>query len=123
MLKRTRRWRLWRVKRPHIKKGDVVVVLTGDDAGKTGRVLRVMPRQGRALVEGVNYVKKHLRKSQEHPQGGIVEKEAPVALSNLRRQTPAEARAAARGRGGTAARKAPAEKAPAGEKGRKPTKQ
>jgi large subunit ribosomal protein L24 len=74
------------VTKPHIKKGDIVVAISGDDAAgkKTGRVLQVMPRQGRALVEGFNYVKKHMRKSQDNPQGGIVEKEAPIALSNLR---------------------------------------
>lgn len=72
--------------KPHIKKGDIVVALAGDDAAskKTGKVLQVIPAQGRAIVEGFNYVKKHMRKSQDNPQGGIVEKEAPVHLSNLK---------------------------------------
>jgi large subunit ribosomal protein L24 len=69
----------------HIKKGDLVVAITGDDAarGKPGKVLQVMPAQQRAIVEGFNYVKKHMRKTQENPQGAIVEKEAPIHVSNL----------------------------------------
>ncbi|MDD2235921.1 MAG: 50S ribosomal protein L24 [Kiritimatiellae bacterium] len=67
-----------------IKKGDMVVAITGDDAGKTGKVLQIMSQKGRAVVEGLNLVTKHLRKSQDNPNGGIVEKEAPIALSNLK---------------------------------------
>jgi len=72
-----------------IKKGDIVVAITGEDAGtgRTGKVLQVMPREERAIVEGFNFVKKHMRKTQDAPQGGIVEKEAPIALSNLKLQT------------------------------------
>jgi len=66
-----------------IRKGDVVVVRSGDDAGRRGRVLRVLPADGRAVVEGVNVVFKHLRRSQKNPRGGRVEKEAPVPLSRL----------------------------------------
>jgi large subunit ribosomal protein L24 len=70
----------------HVKKGDVVVAISGDDAagGKTGKVLRVIPEKGRAIVEGLNFVKKHMRKSQDNPDGGIIEKEGTIALSNLR---------------------------------------
>ncbi len=68
-----------------IKKGDVVIAVTGDDAGKSGKVLQIMPQKGRAVVEGLNQVKKHLRKSPDNPNGGIVEKEAPIVLSNLKR--------------------------------------
>jgi large subunit ribosomal protein L24 len=68
----------------HIKKGDTVVVIAGDDKGKTGKVLLTDPQTGRALVEGVNFVKKHMQKTQDNPQGGIVEKEAPIAISNLK---------------------------------------
>jgi len=68
----------------HIKKGDIVTVIAGDDKGRTGKVLQVMPESGRALVEGVNLVKKHMRKTQDNPQGGIIEKEAPIAISNLK---------------------------------------
>jgi large subunit ribosomal protein L24 len=68
----------------HIKKGDTVEVIAGDDKGKTGRVLLIDRKAGRALVEGVALVKKHMRKSEDHPQGGIVEKESGIALSNLK---------------------------------------
>ena len=67
-----------------IKKGDTVIAITGDDAGKSGKVLQVMTGKGRVVVEGLNYVKKHLRKTQDNPNGGIVEKEAPMVLSNLK---------------------------------------
>ncbi|MCF7847363.1 MAG: 50S ribosomal protein L24 [Kiritimatiellales bacterium] len=73
-----------RISRAHVKKGDVVIVIAGDDKGKTGKVLQVMPESGRALVEGINFVKKHMRKTQDNPQGGIVEKEALIAISNLK---------------------------------------
>jgi large subunit ribosomal protein L24 len=67
-----------------IKKGDNVTVIAGDDKGKTGKVLQVIPQSGRVLVEGINFVKKHMQKTQDNPQGGIVEKEAPIAISNLK---------------------------------------
>jgi large subunit ribosomal protein L24 len=68
-----------------IRRNDIVVPLCGRDAGqeKSGKVLEVLPRKGRALVEGLNLVTKHLRKSQDNPKGGIVRKEALIALSNL----------------------------------------
>jgi large subunit ribosomal protein L24 len=76
------------VKRPKlgIKRGDIVMAITGEDADgkKTGKVIRVIPETQRVLVEGFNYMKKHLRKSQDNPKGGIVEKEAPVHVSNLK---------------------------------------
>ena len=64
------------------KKGDKVVVLTGRDKGKTGEVIQVMPREERALVRGVNLVKRHQRQSMNQ-EGGIISKELPVQLSNL----------------------------------------
>jgi large subunit ribosomal protein L24 len=68
----------------HVKKEDQVIVLAGKDAGKTGRVLRVLPDRGRALVENVNTVRRHTRRNpQRNIQGGIVEREAPIHLSNL----------------------------------------
>lgn len=67
----------------HIKKGDTVVVIAGDDKGKTGRVLEMIPKKGRAIVEGVNIVKKSTKPTAKYPQGGIVEMEAPVNISNL----------------------------------------
>jgi len=66
-----------------IKRGDKVVVLAGKDKGKTGKVLRVFPQKMRAIVEGVNLVKKHLRRRSENEPGGIKEIPAPIHLSNL----------------------------------------
>jgi len=65
-----------------IKKGDKVVVLTGRDKGRTGEVVQVMPKEERALVRGVNMVKRHQRQTMNQ-EGGIISKEAPVHLSNL----------------------------------------
>lgn len=70
-------------KKLHIKKGDTVVVVTGNDKGKKGRVLEVIRKTDRAIVEGVNMMKKHTKPNAETPQGGIVEKEAPIHISNL----------------------------------------
>ncbi len=67
-----------------IKKGDTVQVIAGDEKGKSGKVLQVLPESGRVLVEGVNFVKKHMQKSEENPQGGIVEREAALAISNVK---------------------------------------
>lgn len=66
-----------------IRKGDLVRVLSGDDRGREGKVLEVDRRTGRALVEGINLVKRHLRKSPDHPRGAIAEKEAPIPLCKL----------------------------------------
>lgn len=66
-----------------IRKGDTVQVIKGKDAGKKGRILRLFPDSGRAIVEGVNLVKKHKRKTQQDQQGGIVSIEAPLSVSNL----------------------------------------
>jgi large subunit ribosomal protein L24 len=65
-----------------IKKGDKVVVLTGRDKGRTGEVFQMMPKESRALVRGVNLVKRHQRQTMNQ-EGGIVSKEAPIHLSNL----------------------------------------
>ena len=67
-----------------IKKGDTVVVIAGDEKGKSGKVLQVVPGSGRVLVEGVNFVKKHMQKSEDNPQGGVVEREAAIAISNVK---------------------------------------
>jgi large subunit ribosomal protein L24 len=68
----------------HLHKGDKVLVSTGDDKGKKGKVLKVVVDKNKAIVEGVNFIKKHTKPSQKNPQGGIVEKEAPIHASNLR---------------------------------------
>ena len=71
-----------------IKKNDVVMVMRGVSAGRTGKVLAVDYERGRALVEGLNLVKKAMKKTQQRPQGGFMEKEAPVALPSLRPYCP-----------------------------------
>ena len=67
----------------HIKKGDTVFVNSGNDKGKTGRVLSVLPKKYRAVVEGCNVVSKSTKPNAKNPQGGIVKMEAPIHLSNL----------------------------------------
>ena len=67
----------------HIKKDDTVIVLAGEDKGKTGKVIKVFVDKQRALVEGINIVKKSAKPSAKHPQGGIIEQEAPIHISNL----------------------------------------
>ncbi|MBU0559839.1 MAG: 50S ribosomal protein L24 [Bacteroidetes bacterium] len=66
-----------------IKKDDTVVVITGNYKGKSGKVLKVFPKDGRVIVEGVNLSKRHSKPSQANPQGGIIEKEAPINASNV----------------------------------------
>lgn len=66
-----------------IKKGDRVVVLTGKDKGRQGEVVRVLPKEQRVVVQGLNMVQRHTRPSQADPQGGIKHKEAPIHLSNV----------------------------------------
>ena len=68
----------------HIKKGDIVFVNTGEDKGKTGRVLRVLVKEQRAVVEGINVVSKHTKPSAQNPHGGIDKKEAPIHISNVK---------------------------------------
>ena len=67
----------------HVKKNDTVVVVSGKDAGKTGEVLKVYPKTGRVLVQGVNIVKKHQKPSRANAQGGIIEKEGAIYSSKL----------------------------------------
>lgn len=67
----------------HVKKDDTVLVITGKDKGKKGRVIAAYPKQNRVLVEGINMVKKHAKPSQANPQGGILNQEAPIHVSNV----------------------------------------
>ena len=67
----------------HVKKDDMVKIIAGKEKGKTGKVLRVFPAKGRVVVEGLNVVKRHTRPSQMNPEGGIVEKEAALSISNV----------------------------------------
>ncbi|OVE79010.1 50S ribosomal protein L24 [bacterium I07] len=66
-----------------VVKNDTVLVVTGNYKGKRGKVLKVFPKQNRVIVEGVNFIKRHTKPTQKNQQGGIVEKEAPVHVSNL----------------------------------------
>ena len=66
-----------------LKKGDEVIVITGDHKGSKGKILEVLRTKNRVLIEGVNIVKKHERKTQDNPQGSIVEREAPIHVSNV----------------------------------------
>ena len=67
----------------HIKSGDTVIIIAGADKGKTGRVLRVLTGKDRVVVEGMNRVWKHVRPNQRNPQGGRIQKDAPIHLSNV----------------------------------------
>lgn len=67
----------------HVKKGDKVMVISGKDKGKTGVILKAIPKKQRVIVEGVNIVKKHSKPSQLNPQGGIINIEAPIHVSNV----------------------------------------
>ena len=71
------------MKKLHIKKGDTVYVNAGNDKGKTGKVLEVIPAKDRAIVEGVNIVSKSTKPNAKHPQGGIIKQEASIHISNL----------------------------------------
>jgi large subunit ribosomal protein L24 len=67
----------------HIRLDDIVQVITGDDRGVRGKVLKVLPKNGKVVVEGVNRVYKHMKRSQKNPQGGRLSKEMPVNISNV----------------------------------------
>lgn len=81
----------------HVKKGEEVVVIAGADKGKRGKVIAVATKKSRVLVEGVRMIKRHMRKSQQHPQGAIVEREGTVHISNVMKAEAFDARAAKRG--------------------------
>jgi large subunit ribosomal protein L24 len=86
-------------KRFHVKKGDEVVVLSGTEKGKRGKIIEVLSRKERAIVEGLKMIKRHTRKNQANPQGAIVEREGSIHLSNLMRVEAHEKRAARRSGG------------------------
>lgn len=69
-----------------LKKGDLVRVIAGNDRGRTGKVLKVFPKTERVVIEGVNLIKRHTRPTQKNPKGGILEKEAPIHVSNVSRE-------------------------------------
>lgn len=68
----------------HVKKGDQVEVIAGNFRGSSGKVLEVMSKKNRVLIEGVRLIKKHMRKSQDNPQGSIAEREGPIHISNVK---------------------------------------
>ena len=68
----------------HVKKGDEVEVISGNFKGSSGKILEVIPAKQRVLIEGVRIIKKHLRKSQDNPQGKIAEREGPIHISNVK---------------------------------------
>jgi large subunit ribosomal protein L24 len=81
----------------HVKKGDEVVVIAGANKGKRGKVISIAAKKQRVIVEGVQMIKRHTRKSQQYPQGAIVEREGSVHLSNVMKADAFDARAAKRG--------------------------
>ena len=87
----------------HVKKGDEVVVISGAEKGKRGKIIEVQTGKSRIIVEGVKMIKKHTRKSQQNPQGAIVEREGTVHISNVMKADQFDARAARRGTAATAA--------------------
>jgi len=68
----------------HVKKGDNVEIISGNFKGSQGKILEVLPRKQQVLVEGVRIIKKHLRKSEDNPQGKIAEREGPIHISNVK---------------------------------------
>jgi len=81
----------------HVKKGDEVVVIAGTEKGKRGKIITILAKKQRVIVEGVQMIKKHMRKSQQHPQGAIIEREGSVHISNVMRVENFDARAAKHG--------------------------
>ncbi len=77
----------------HVKKGDEVVVIAGSHSGKRGKIISVAPKKQRVIVEGVAMIKRHTRKSQQHPQGAIVEREGTIHISNVMKAENYDARA------------------------------
>jgi large subunit ribosomal protein L24 len=81
----------------HVKRGDQVVVISGAHRGKAGKVLEILAESERVRVEGLAIIKRHLKKSQEHPQGSIVEREGSIHISNLMLKSRQDARRARKG--------------------------
>ncbi len=67
----------------HVRRNDIVQVVAGDDSGKTGKILDVITKQNRVFVEGINYIQKHVKRSDKNPQGGRIQMEAPIQASNV----------------------------------------
>lgn len=85
------------MKRFHVKKNDEVVILSGADKGKRGRVISVLGKKQRVIVEGAHMIKRHTRKNQNNPQGAIVEREGTIHISNVMKADAFDARVSKRG--------------------------
>ena len=81
----------------HVKKGDEVVVIAGAGRGKRGKIITTLPKAQRVIVEGVQMIKKHVRKNRQNPQGAIIEREGTIHMSNVMLAAKFDARAAKRG--------------------------
>ncbi len=81
----------------HVKKGDEVVVISGSERGKRGKIIEVLTGKERVIVEGISMIKRHTRKNQNNPQGAIIEREGTVHISNVMRADNFDARASKRG--------------------------
>lgn len=91
------------MQRFHVKKGEEVVVIAGTEKGKRGKIIEVVTRKQRVIIEGCKMIKRHMRKSQQHPNGAIVEREGTIHISNVMKASEFDARAS---RGGGAQTKA-----------------
>jgi large subunit ribosomal protein L24 len=85
------------MQRFHVKKGEEVVVIAGTEKGKRGKIIEVATRKQRVIIEGCKIIKRHLRKSQQHPNGAIVEREGTIHISNVMKASEFDARASRRG--------------------------
>ena len=83
----------------HVRKGDEVVVIAGADKGKRGKIIEVLRKKQRVIVEGAHMIKRHVRKNQQYPNGAIVEREGTIHISNVMKTEVFDARAARRGGG------------------------
>ncbi len=86
------------MRKSHVKKGDEAVIIAGADKGKRGRIITVIAKKQRVIVEGAHMIKKHMRKSQQYPQGQIVEREGSIHISNVMKAEQYDASAARRGK-------------------------
>jgi large subunit ribosomal protein L24 len=89
----------------HVKKGDTVEVISGNHKGATGKILAVLPKKSQVLIEGVRIIKKHTKKSQENPNGAILEREGPLHVSNVKLLEKGEAKAKGKSKGKAKAKK------------------
>jgi large subunit ribosomal protein L24 len=81
----------------HVKKNDEVVVIAGTERGKRGKILEVLPKSERVIIEGLKMIKKHTKRNQQYPEGRIIEREGSIHISNVMRAEDFDARAAKRG--------------------------